>query len=172
MLAGPLRFQGRFGSAATFLITQMLNERPSCPTDLYDALTECVHIFMEAGKDMYSLQSPGQELARRCFKVAQAAARKAHAAEDAGIKTRKKKEKAERLRVAEAHRLAQERAGHFLEGQTSLHGYFQSSTPASAAGPAPFGGRGEEQRATSTDPPLATARALPSRPLLPALTKA
>ena len=141
MLAGPLRFQGRFGSAATFLITQALNKRPSRPTDLYDALTECVHIFMEAGKDMYSLQSPGQELARR-FKVAQAAARKAHAAEGAGIKTWKKKEKAERIRVAEANRLAQERAGHFPDGQTSLHGYFLSSTPASAAGPAPFGGEG------------------------------
>ena len=103
MLADPLRFQGRFGSAATFLITQVLNKRRSRPTDLYDALTECVHIFMEAGKDIYSLQSPGQELPRRRFKVAQAAARKAHAAEDAGIKTRKKKkEKVERILVAES----------------------------------------------------------------------
>jgi hypothetical protein len=140
MLADPLRFQGRFGTAATVLITQVLNERSSRPTDLYEALTECVHIFMEAGKDIYSLQSPGQELARRRFKDAQTAARKEHAAANAGIKQRKLKEKAERIRVAEANRLAQERAGIFPDGQTSLHAYFltRPCTPTVSC-PAPSG---------------------------------
>ncbi len=140
MLADPLRFQGRFGTAATVLITQVLNERSSRSTDLYEALTECVHIFMEAGKDLYSLQSPGQELARRRFKDAQTAARKEHAAANAGIKQKKQKEKAERIRVAEANRLAQERAGIFPDGQTSLHAYFltRPCTPTVSC-PAPSG---------------------------------
>ena len=177
MLTDPLRFQGRFGSASTLLITQVLNARASRPTDLYEALTECVHIFMEAGKDLYSLQTPGQMLARRHFKEAQVAARTAHAAADADIKIKKKSEKAERVRVAEGNRLAQERAGHFPDGQTSLHAYFQSrsGTPM-VRGPATNGRGGDELRAANADPsaptPVPTARVLPPRPLLPELVKA
>ena len=63
--------------------------------------------------------------------------------------------------AGEANRLAQERAGQFPDGQTSLHAYFQSCTP-TIFGPAPDGGSGEEQRAISTDPPMSTARVLPA----------
>jgi hypothetical protein len=165
MLSDPLRFQGRLGTAATFLITQVLDERSSRPTDLYEALTECVHIFMEAGKDFYSLQTPGQELARRRFKEAQAASRKAHAVEDAAIKARKKKEKGIRTREAEAHRLAQERAGLFSDGQTSLHAYFQPrpSTPM-AAGPVTEAAVGDEPRVGNSDSSKPTAGVPPPRP--------
>ena len=34
-------------------------------------LTGCVRIFMEAGKDLYSLQTPGAEIARALLKIAQ-----------------------------------------------------------------------------------------------------
>ena len=124
MLVDPLRFQGRLGTVATLLTTSVLNERSSWPSSLYVALTACVRLFMEAGKDIYSLQSPGQELARQQFKTAQAATKAAHAVTDAKNAKTKADGRKKRIREAEATRLAQ-------EGQGTLHEFLlpPPSTP-------------------------------------------
>ena len=62
MVTQPYRFQGRFDLKSAGIIGSELDIQQGSVSELIRALTDCVRIFLEAGKDIYSLRTPGQTL--------------------------------------------------------------------------------------------------------------
>jgi hypothetical protein len=107
VLSDPLRFNGRLSGAVTDNISRTLGLR-CWPDQLVHALTGCIKIFMEAGKDLYSLQTPGTEIARALMKIAQGKFQ-AELAAKAKIKRAKGVDKDARAARLEAGRIAETR---------------------------------------------------------------
>lgn len=70
MLEQPYRFQGRFDEASAKVMGSEINKRSSHIGRIVKTMVRCVRVFLEAGKDIYSLRTPGQMLARQRQKAA------------------------------------------------------------------------------------------------------
>ena len=142
MVTQPYRFQGRFDLKSSGIIGSELDIQQGPVSELIRALTDCVRIFLEAGKDIYALRTPGQTLARARqkanHKLAQA---ERHRQSSASLAT-KAAAKLQRQLAGEAARLAAEQAtaaavlaeAHERAVQPWILDYF---TPPSAAASCP-----------------------------------
>ena len=130
MLEQPYRFQGRFDTASTLVMESEINKRSSHIKRITRTMVRCVRIFLEAGKDIYSLRTPGQALARKRQKEAYKATL-AEKSRESNLKWKTKEDaKLQRQLKAEEARLAKERG---RPGQLLLDSYFTPPADPAAA---------------------------------------
>ena len=110
MLTQPYRFQGRFDRKSAEIMESELNQMQGSVTVLVQALTDCVRIFMEAGKDIYSLRNPGQALARDRQKATHKLAQAERQRKSSAALVVKTAAKLQRQIAGEAARLTEEQS--------------------------------------------------------------
>jgi hypothetical protein len=115
MVTQPYRFQGRFDLKSTEIMVSELDIQTGSVTELIQALTDCVRIFLDAGKDIYSLRTPGQTLARARQKAAHKLAQAERQRQSSATLKTKADAKLQRQIAGEAARLAKEQAAAAVE---------------------------------------------------------
>jgi len=133
MLGQPYRFQGRFDLHSSEVMKSEINKRTTHISKLVKTMVRCVRIFLEAGKDIYSLRTPGQALARARQRMAYKASQVERSRESSAKFKAKEAARFQRQLEAEDLRLANELAA---AGQTLIPRYF--TPPAAIHSPLPL----------------------------------